>query len=251
MDAGLHTLTSMLEAILQAPEPQNVPQLRSFLGLLNYFSKFVPNLATVLHPLNRLLKHDVKWRWTPECADAFKLAKEGLASSEVLAHYDPTLPIKIAADASAYGIGAVISHTYPDGSERPVAFASRTLLSSERIYVQIDKEALALVYGVRHFHPYMYGRDFTLVTDHKPLTTILSPQKGIPSLAAARLERWAIILSTYQYEIEFRRTQDHGNADGISRLPLPNVQMNNTPSEAEIFNVAHIDSLPITAPQLG
>ena len=157
----------------------------------------------MLHPLDNLLKHDVKWKWTAECAAAFKLAKEGLASSQVLAHYNPSLPLKMAADASAYGIGAVISHVYPDGSERPIAFDSRTLSSSEKNYAQIEKEALALVYGVRHFHQYPYGRHFTLVTDHRLLTTILSPKRGIPSLAAARLQRWAIILSAYWYDIEF------------------------------------------------
>ena len=117
------------------------------------------------------------------------------ATPKFLAHYDAKLPIKLAADASAYGIGAVISHVYPDSSERPVAFASRTLTSAEWIYAQLEKEAFALVYGVKHFHQYLYGRMFTLVTHHKPLTTILNPRKGIPSLAAARLQRWAIILS--------------------------------------------------------
>ena len=85
----------------------------------------------------------------------------------------------------------------------PVAFASRTLTSSEKNYSQVEKEALSLIFGVRHFHTYLYGRSFTIVTDHKPLTSILGPKKGIPSLAAARLQRWAWILSAYTYEIEF------------------------------------------------
>ena len=108
-------------------------------------------------------------------------------SSQLLAHYNPELPIKMAADASAYGVGAVISHVYPDGSEKPIAFASRTLSRSQRNYAQIEKEGLALVFGVRRFHQYLYGQNFTLVTDHKPLTTIFGPKKGIPPLAAARL----------------------------------------------------------------
>ena len=198
---GLHTLPSKV-----VPEPENEQQLRSFLGLLNYYSKFIPNLATILHPLNQLLRKDVHWEWTQECANAFQQAKDSLVSSQVLAHYDPKLLIRLAADASAYGIGAIISHVYPDGSERPVAFVSRTLTSTERNYAQLEKEALALIYGVKHFHQYLYGRMFTLVTDHKPLTTILNPRKGIPSLAAARLQRWAIILSVYMYEIEFKCT---------------------------------------------
>ena len=85
---------------------------------MNYYSKFVPNLSTTLHPLNQLLKHDAQWRRTSEC---FKQVKEALVSSQVLAHYDPKLPIKMAADASSYGIGAVVSHVYPDGSGRPIA----------------------------------------------------------------------------------------------------------------------------------
>ena len=88
------------------------------------------------------------------------------------------------------------------------------------VYSQLEKEALSLVFGIQKFHPYLYGRKFTLVTDHKPLTTILGPKTGIPSMAAARLKGWALLLSAYNYSIEFKSTREHGNADGLSRLPL-------------------------------
>ena len=108
----------------------------------------MPNLSTLLHPLNKLLKAESKWKWTAACDVVFKEAKKLLASAPVLAHYNPPLPICLAGDASAYGIGAVISHILPDGTERPVVYTSRTLSSTERNYSQLKKEALSLIYGV-------------------------------------------------------------------------------------------------------
>ena len=175
---GIHTMPDKIETMAKASTPKNVKELRSFLGLVNYYDKFVPNLSTLLRPLNRLLKEDVKWRWTQDCAEAFIRAKEELASALVLTHYDPSLPLNMAADASAYGVGVILSHTFPDGSERPIAFVSRTLTPSESNYAQIEKEALALIFGVKRFHLYLYGRQFTLVMDHKPLTAILVQRKA-------------------------------------------------------------------------
>ncbi len=113
----------------------------------------------------------------------------------------------------------MISHAYPDGSERPIAYASRTLTSSEKNYAQIEKEALSFVYGVKKFHQFLYRRRFTIFTDHKPFTVILGPKKGVPPLAAAGLQRWALIQSAYDFHIEYKPTKAHANADGLSRLP--------------------------------
>ncbi len=125
----------------------------------------------------------------------------------------------------------------PDGSERPIAYASKTLSSSERNYAQIEKEALAIIFGVKRFHQYLYGRHFTLVTDHKPLITILELKIGLPSLAAARLQRWTILLSAYQYQVEFRPTLNHSNADGLSRLPLQIEHPEDQAIAASLFNL--------------
>ena len=144
---GQHPLSDKLEAVREAPVPRNVSELRSFLGLLNYYRNFLPSLATVLHPLNELLQIKRKWKWSSECNSTFQEAKKLLTTSHILAHYDAKLPIRLAADASAYGIGAVISHVMPNGEEKPVAFAARTLTSSEQNYAQIEKEALAVVFG--------------------------------------------------------------------------------------------------------
>ena len=109
-------------------------------------------------------------------------------SSEVLAHFNPSLPLQLACDTSPYGVGAVLSHVLPGGEERPIAFASRTLKSdTESNYAQLEREALSIVFGDRKFHQYLYGRRFTILTDHRPLTNNLGPHTGIPSHAASRL----------------------------------------------------------------
>ena len=128
--------------------------------------------------MSRLEKHGFKI--SPECTKAFQAAKDKIISAGVLTHYDPTLPITLAVDASAYGVGAVISHVLSDNSEHPIAFALRTLTASEQNYSQLEKEALALIFEVQKFHRYLYGRKFNLITDHKPLTTILGPRREYP-----------------------------------------------------------------------
>ena len=128
-----------------------------------------------------------------------------------------------------------------------MVYASRTLSASEGNYSQIEKEALSLVFGIQKFHTYLYGRKFTLVTDHKPLTIVLGPKHGIPSMAAARFQRWALLLSAYTYKIEFKCTQDHANADGLSRLPQGKRQ---PPSTNSAFVIGQIQALPVTAEKL-
>ena len=121
-----------------------------------------------------------------------------------------------------HGVGAVLSHVMEVNSERPVAYMSRTLLQVERNYSQIEREALAIVSAVKIFHQYLYGRRFTFVTDHKRLLGLLSELKPIPSMFASRVQRWASLLSSYNYKLLFRRGVLNGNADCMSRLPLPN-----------------------------
>ena len=245
---GLHTAPKKVEAIQAAPTPANTQELRSFLGLLHYYGKFIPDLASLVHPLNKLLQAGSEWRWTSECEQAFALAKKKLTSATVLAHYNPRYPLRLAADASSYGLGAVISHVFPSGVEKPIAYASRTLTASERNYSQLEKEALSLVFAVQKFHQYLYGREFTLCTDHKPLTTILGPKKGIPPIAAARLQRWALQLAAHNYTIQFRPTKAHANADALSRLPLKHTESKE--AKADLFSVGQIEALPVTSVHL-
>ena len=248
---GLHAIPNKTKAVLEAPKPRNITELRAFLGMLSYYRKFIPDLSTLVHPLNKLLQKHKTWKWTQECQRAFEDAKNAMSSTQVLTHYDPSLPLSLAGDASAYGIGAVISHTLPDGSEKPIAFASRSLTSSEKNYAQLEKEALSLIFGVKKFHQYLYGRKFQLITDHQPLKAILGPKKGIPSLAAARLQRWAVLLSAYQYDIKFKPTDTHANADGLSRLPLPLNTPESSTNVVSIYNCSQLEALPVTASQIA
>nr|VZI04460.1 unnamed protein product [Spirometra erinaceieuropaei] len=189
-----------------------------FLDSISYYSAFLPSLHDVRAPLNRLLQKDAPWCWSPDCEKAIAQLKSMLSSDLLLTHYDPTLPIVVAADASNHGVGAVISHTFPDGSEKAIMHASRTLTPAEKNYGQIEKEALALVFAVKKFHKLLYGRHFTLLTDHKPLLSIFGSKKGIPVYSASRLQRWATILLGYDFDIRYCRTTDFGQADALSRL---------------------------------
>ena len=163
---------------------------------MNYYVRFLQSLTEVCHSLNNLMKKDVAWKWSKACEEAFQKLKELLTSAKVLCHYDVKMPLTLACNASSHGIEAVISHVL-----------------TEKNYAQIEKEALAIVFGIKRFHKFLFGRQFCLITDHKPLVTIFGQKSGIPPIAAARLQRWASILSSYRYTIQYKRTQEHGNAD--------------------------------------
>ena len=217
---GLHPTDDKLAAIRDAPRPTDITTLKSFLGLIMFYSRFMPHHSTVLAPLHNLLKKDTPWRWSKSEEDAFNSAKNLLLNSQTLVHYDHTLALFLSCDASSYGAGAVLSHKI-GGQFRPVAFNSRTLTSAQQNYSQLEKEALSIIFGLKRFRQYLYGRSFTILTDHRPLLTLFGPHKPIPAHSAARLQRWALILASYNYNIEYRSTVAHADADSMSRLPLP------------------------------
>ena len=126
-----------------------------------------------------------------------------MVSAPILAHYDLSKKLKLTANTSVYGIGAVLSHVFANGCKRPIAYTSTTISKAKQQYAQIDREALGLILDVQHFHQYLYGRKFVLVTNHKPLLSIFAPKYVIPPLAATHLQRLAVLLSAYFYEVEF------------------------------------------------
>ena len=244
---GLKPTDDKVQAITNMPQPNNMSKLRAFLGMVNFYGKFLQNLSTVLAPLYRLLRKGVQWKWQSPEKEAFEAAKALLKSPKLLVHYDVDKEIILTCDASQYGLGAVLSHRTENGSERPIRYASRTLTSAERNYAQVDKEALAIIYGVKHFHQYLSGRKFLICSDHKPLMYLLGEHRGISPTASARVQRWALTLSGYQYEIVYKPGDQLANADGLSRLPAP-TSRDDTPQPAEmVLLMERLNSSLVTA----
>ena len=243
---GLHPTEEKIRAIKNAPQPKNISELRAFLGILNYYSKFLPGITSKLAPLYSLLSKQSKWLWGIQQEKAFALTKNALQADSLLVHFDPAKPLLLACDASQYGVGAVLSHQMSDDQERPIAFASRTLSPAEKKYSQLEKEALAIIFAVKKFHNYIYGTTFTIQSDHQPLSFLFSEHKGIPVMASSRIQRWALTLAGYWYTIRYKAGKMLNNADALSRLPQPDTSSHDGMT-AELINlIDHLSSTPIS-----
>ena len=246
-EQGLHPTQDKVKAIQEAPRPRNVVELRSFLGITNYYGKFLPNLSTRLALLYQLLKKGVKWQWNRQHDEAYSTAKSALQDDSLLVHYDSTRQLVLACDASQYGLGVVLSHIMDDGQERPVAYASCTLTPAEKNYSQLEKEALGVVFAVKKFHNYLFGRHFIIESDHRPLSYLFNSSKVISPTASSRITRWTLTLSAYTFTIRYKPGEDLGNADALSRLPRSQTtDADRQPAEL-IHLLQHLSSTTINA----
>ncbi|XP_052131635.1 uncharacterized protein K02A2.6-like [Frankliniella occidentalis] len=243
---GIHPVKDKVDAIRHFPSPRDKQQLQSFLGLVNFYDRYFPDKATRFEPLYRLLNKDTPWSWTEEHETAVKYVKDILLSDQVLDYYDPKKPICMSVDASDYGVSAVLAHIYPDGLERPVASASRTLTPAERRYDTFNKEATALLFGITKFHKYIYGKSGLIIyTDHKPLVGFFKPHAPTPEHISPRLLRWSVIMGSYDYQIVHRAGKKNGNADAFSRLPLPHQDDDVIPEAAGIHLLELSSGCPV------
>ena len=196
------------------PPPQSKREMQQFLGLANYYRKFVKNFAAIAKPLHRLTEKNTDFKWTVECQHAFDVLRACLSSPPVLSYPDYSRRFVLDTDASDIGIGAVLSQEDATGSEVVIAYASRTLSRPEQRYCVTRKELLAAVEFIHHFRQYLLGREFTLRTDHSSLVWLRNFKEPEGQLA-----RWLEKLQEYSFSVVHRQGIKHGNADALSRVP--------------------------------
>ena len=216
---SIHVFSDTLKAVHDAPAPMNVTELRSYLDIVNHYGRFLPDLAIILAPMYQLLKKDAKWKRVQSRQESFNCIKQ-ISCSPVVVHYSTNKPLVLICDASPYDVGAVVAHRMEDGSERLIAYHSRSLSGPEKInYAQIDLEALAIISGLTKFNQYIWGRPVSIVTDYKLLLGLLGPNKPVPQMISPRMQCWALKLSSFEYDLVYRPGPSIPEADALSHLP--------------------------------
>ena len=209
---GIRTDTAKTEKVTQWPVPKTKRGVQQFLGLANYYRRIVKDFATISKPLHRLTEKNCKFNWTDDCQKAFEELRLRLVTSPILAFPDYMCAFILDTDASDTGIGAVLSQVHPDGTERVIAYTSRSLTKPERRYCVTRRGLLAVVTFIHHFRQYLLGRRFSLRTDHGSLTWNFKEPEG-------QLARWLERLQEYDFSITHRPGRKHQNADSLSRHP--------------------------------
>ena len=211
----LRPVQNKVTAVRDAPRPKTKKQLRSFLGLVGYYRRFIPNFAAIAAPLtDRTKKGEPSLvRWGENEESAFNTLKQKLEREPILHLPDLATPFILRTDASDLGLGAILLQE-KDGKKFPIAYASRKLLPREQRYSIMERECLAVVWGTQKFEPYLYGKHFQLETDHQPLTCLAKSK-----VANARILRWALALQPYRFTIIAIKSSENVGADYLSRIP--------------------------------
>ena len=241
---GIKVDPKKIEAIIQMDPPQNVANLQSFNGMINYLKKFSPVLSELSEPLRRLCKSGVNWAWESEQQSAFEAIKQVIMTLPVLAYFDKTKKHTIQCDASKKGLGAVLLQ-----ESKPVMYVSRALTETEQRYSNIERGLLAIVLALERLNHYTFGRTITVQSDHQPLQSIW--KKSIVSISP-RLQRLLLRLAHYDLNIEFFRGKENVIADALSRVcPLQSANPKAMDSNIDVIPVHHItQSAPVSKTRL-
>lgn len=215
-------LKDNLKSIKDFPIPENRKQIRQFLGKINFYGKYIPNVSIVLDPLHNLLRKDQTFNWTKQCEDAFKKIKNYLCSKPILAIYDPQAPIFIYTDASVKGVGAVLKQIQQNGEEKPVAYFSKKINESQKYKKAIFLECLAIKESIKFWQHWLIGNHFTIYTDHKPLEKL-----NVKNRTDEELGDMLHYLSQYNCEIKYYPGKNNTEADCLSRNPVLEIYENN------------------------
>lgn len=208
---GIKAAPQKIQAIQNMQPPKNQGEVKSLLGMAQYVSRFIPNYATITAPLRALTHQNSKWKWEEAEENSLRKLQDELTSNRVMSYFDPTKPTEVIVDASPTGLGAILTQ-----EEKIISYGSRALSDVETRYSQTEREMLAVVWATEHYHLYLYGAQFTVITDHKPLLGIFKSHKP----ASPRIDRWKLRLMPYNCEVMYKPGKDAENpADFISRHP--------------------------------
>lgn len=230
---GLSADEEKVKAILDYPQPKNLKQLQSFLGLAGFNQKFIPNFSTIAAPLHHLKRKNVKFVWGPDQQNSFKQIQEAMANIASLNLYDPKLPCLVTTDASGHGIGCMISQV-SEGVEKPICYASRLLNPAEKNYSTIERETLAIYWAIHKYKHYLDGTKFQVKTDHRPLVWLFKQNTN------SRLLRWALFLQSFDFTVIYKPGSENRVADALSRQPV-NVSPEIT-AQSETIPKTHLNS---------
>lgn len=239
-NCGIKPDPGKAKAIQEMPPPTDVTGVRRLLGMVNYLSKFVPHLSNLSHPISNLTKNDVEFHWDIEQSTAFAKMKDAISKPPLLSYFDLNQEVTIQCDSSKDGLGCALLQ-----NGKPIAFASRALTDTEKVYAQIEKELLSCVFAVKKFHTYVYGRKFKIENDHKPLETIF--KKGIQT-APRRIQAMMIKLHGYDFDYVYKKGTQLFVADTLSRAYLTTEKPSK--SETNLYSVNSVTLIPMNDDKL-
>ena len=215
---GVTPINGKIQGISERLRPNNLKELRSFLGAVNQLNKFVPDLASICAPFRSILKKEAEWKWTKEHEEAFLKINQEIESITELTHFKRNKKLRIICDASKQGLGAVLQQQQDNQEWKPVSFASRFLTNFEAKYSINELELLAVVWTIERFRSYVYGVKFQVISDHKALASVLRPNRGNKTFSS-RLTRWVDRLLPFEFEVIHAPGRVLGFADYLSRHP--------------------------------